>query len=75
MERLFSLCTRTRDIIERQGRLERLRGRIHNLALVQELNLDVSTEELLSAERAFTYTDLYVMLGNPTMLGNRKTIA
>jgi hypothetical protein len=29
---------------------------------LQELNLDVSTEELLSAERAFTYADLYAML-------------
>jgi hypothetical protein len=26
--------------------------------------MDVSTEELLSAERAFTYADLYAMLGN-----------
>jgi hypothetical protein len=31
---------------------------------LQELNLDVSTEELLSAERAFTYADLYAVLGN-----------
>jgi hypothetical protein len=32
---------------------------------VKELNLDVSTEELLSgAERAFAYADLYAMLGN-----------
>jgi hypothetical protein len=29
---------------------------------LQELDLDVSTEELLSAERAFTYADLYAML-------------
>jgi hypothetical protein len=34
--------------------------------LVQELNLHVSTEELLSADRAFTYGDLYTMLGNET---------
>jgi hypothetical protein len=27
-----------------------------------ELNLDISTEELLSAERAFTYADLYAMI-------------
>jgi hypothetical protein len=32
--------------------------------LLQELNLDVSTEEFLSAERAFTYADLFATLGN-----------
>jgi hypothetical protein len=32
------------------------------LAFVQELNLDVSTEELLSADSAFAYADLYAML-------------
>jgi hypothetical protein len=53
MERLFSPCTRLRDI-------ESLR---HPGGL-QELSLDVSTEELLSAERGFTYADLYPMLGN-----------
>jgi hypothetical protein len=31
---------------------------------LQELNLDVSTEALLSAERAFTYADLHAVLGN-----------
>jgi hypothetical protein len=31
---------------------------------LQELNLDVSTEELLGAEGAFTYADLCAMLGN-----------
>jgi hypothetical protein len=31
---------------------------------LQELNLDESTEEHLSSERAFTYADLYAMLGN-----------
>jgi hypothetical protein len=31
---------------------------------LQEVNLDESTDELLSAERAFTYADLYAMLGN-----------
>jgi hypothetical protein len=30
----------------------------------QELNLNVSTQELLSAERAFTYAELYAMTGN-----------
>jgi hypothetical protein len=36
--------------------------------LFQELNLDVSTEELLNSERAFTYADLYAMLGNVSMV-------
>jgi hypothetical protein len=40
---------------------EEFRGQ---LDLLQELNLDESTEELLTAERAFTYVDLYDMLGN-----------
>jgi hypothetical protein len=31
---------------------------------IQELGLDVSTEDCLSAERAFTYSDLHAMLGN-----------
>jgi hypothetical protein len=62
MERLFSPCTRLHDIIESQGRLVPPEG-------LQELNLDVSTEEFLTAERAFTYADLY------TMLGNQNTIA
>jgi hypothetical protein len=57
MDRLFSPCTRLHDIFESQGRLERVRG-------LQELNLDVSTEELLSAERTFTYVDLHAILGN-----------
>jgi hypothetical protein len=35
-----------------------------NPELVRELNLDVSTEELLSAERAFTYADLYALIEN-----------
>jgi hypothetical protein len=52
MDRLFSPCTRC---------LPQFDGRSH---LLQELNLDVSIEELLSAERAFTYADLYAMLGN-----------
>jgi hypothetical protein len=57
MEHLFSPCTRLRDRLESQGRGGRP-------AILQELNLDVSTEELLSAERAFTYADLYAILGN-----------
>jgi hypothetical protein len=62
MECLFSPCTRFRDILESQGRLELLR--IHGCEQIQEVNLDVSTEEFLSAVRAFTYADLYAMLGN-----------
>jgi hypothetical protein len=61
MEHLFSPCTRLHDTLESQGGLERLRRR-HPEPL-QELNLDVSTEEFLSAERAFTFADLYAMLG------------
>jgi uncharacterized protein (DUF924 family) len=62
MERLFSPCTRYRDIAEIQGHLEWLR--IYGSEQVQEVNLDVSTEEFLSAERAFTYADLHAMLGD-----------
>jgi hypothetical protein len=54
MERLFSPCTR---LLATQGR----RGPPPEW--LQELNLDISTE-LLSAERAFTYADLYAMVGN-----------
>jgi hypothetical protein len=58
MERLFTPCNQLHDILDSQGRLERLRH-------PQELNLNVSTEELLSLERAFTYyADVYAMLGN-----------
>jgi hypothetical protein len=32
--------------------------------LLQELKLDVSTEEFLNAERAFTYADLYAIFEN-----------
>jgi hypothetical protein len=61
MERLFSPCTRLYDTLERRGGLSR---RFRRHPELQELNLDVSTEELLSTERAFTYADLYAMLGN-----------
>jgi hypothetical protein len=62
MERLFSPCTRLRDIRESQDPpIPQLEGRTE---LLQELNLDVSTEEFLSAERAFTYADLYAMFGS-----------
>jgi hypothetical protein len=61
MERLFSPCTRLHDLLESQGRLEGFQGHREGW---QELNLDVASEEFLSAERAFTYADLYAMLGN-----------
>jgi hypothetical protein len=57
MDNLFSPCTRLHDILESQRRFERRQ-------LLQELNLDVSTEDFLSAENAFTYADLYAMLEN-----------
>jgi hypothetical protein len=66
MERLFSSCSRLRDLIMSQDRLERFRN--HHPELWQELNLDGSTEDLLSAERAFTYADLYALLGNENMV-------
>jgi hypothetical protein len=62
MELLLSPCTRLHDILESQGGLEELG--VRNPEPLQELNLDVSTEELLSAERALSYADLYAMLGN-----------
>jgi hypothetical protein len=62
MEHLFAPCTRLYDILESPLRVEQFRGR-HLLVGLQELNLNVSTEELLSAERAFTYADLYALLG------------
>jgi hypothetical protein len=64
MERLFSSCTRYRDMAEFESRF-----RDQHPEWLQELNLDVSTESFLSAERAFTYADLY------TMLGNKSTVA
>jgi hypothetical protein len=63
MESLFTPCTRYRDILELDG------VRRHQSELLRERDLDVSTEEFLSAERAFTYADLYAMLRN------RNTIA
>jgi hypothetical protein len=69
MERLFSPCTRLRDSLESQGpRLEEVSRQDYEP--LQELNLNVSTEAFLSAERAFTYApDLYALVGN------RKTVA
>jgi hypothetical protein len=51
MERLFSPCTRLRDIVN-----------LLPPGGLQELNLDISTEELLSAERGFTYEALHAMI-------------
>jgi hypothetical protein len=48
-------------MLESRGRLQVVK-RHHDI--LKEMNLDVSTEELLSAERAFTYEDLYAMSGN-----------
>jgi hypothetical protein len=66
MEHLFSPCTRLYDIVEGRGRLAEFREQ--HPALWKELNLDVSVEKLLSAEKAFTYADLYAMLGNENMV-------
>jgi hypothetical protein len=54
MEHLFSPCTRLFDILEDD--------REYDFETLDELNLDISTEELLSAETAFTYADLYAMI-------------
>jgi hypothetical protein len=61
MEHLFSLCTRLHDLLENQGDLEEFE---EDFVIDKELNLDVSTQELVSAERGFTYADLYAMIGN-----------
>jgi hypothetical protein len=57
MERLFSPCTRLHDLVESQGLFVPPEG-------LQELTLDVSTEDFLSTERAFAYADLYAILRN-----------
>jgi hypothetical protein len=64
MEHLFSPCTRYRDIAESQLRQVPRLQYGGNPEGLRELNLDVSIEELLSAQLAFTYADLYAMLGN-----------
>jgi hypothetical protein len=56
MEHLFSPCTRFQVILENQGH--------RHFVGLRERNLDVSTEEFLSAERAFTYANLYAILEN-----------
>ena len=62
MERLFSPCTRLRDRFRNEG--------LGPPDELQELNLDVSTEEFLSEDRAFTFADLFAMLR-----GNRDVVA
>jgi hypothetical protein len=62
MECLFSPCTRWHDLIENQDDFdETVRD---DLLFMEELNLNVSSEDFLSTERAFTYADLYAMLIN-----------
>jgi hypothetical protein len=51
MESLFSPCTRYRAVLGSQ-------------CPYPELNLNVSADDFLSAERGFTYAGLYAMLGN-----------
>jgi hypothetical protein len=61
LEHLFSPCSRLFDYIENQD----VHGDIlDDFEMIKELNLDVSTQELLSAERSFKYADLYAMLGD-----------
>jgi hypothetical protein len=56
MERLFSPCSRLHDLLESQDRLwDNERNDFQN---IKELNLNVSTEELLSDERGLAYADL-----------------
>jgi hypothetical protein len=56
MEYLFSPWTRFRDRFETDFLI--------SPEELQELKLDVPTEEFLSADKAFTYADLYAMLAN-----------
>jgi hypothetical protein len=68
MERLFSPCTRLRDLAENRGQIEGYTDR-DAVESLQELDLDVSTEEFLSSEKVFIYEDFNAMLEN------RKTVA
>jgi hypothetical protein len=65
MEHLFLPCTRFHDLFGIPD-IEELRD--DDAEPLQELNLNVPTDELLGADKAFTYADLYAMLGNPNML-------
>jgi hypothetical protein len=67
MEHLFSPCTRLSDLYENRGDLEDPEDledfeEEEEFENVKELNLDVSPQELLSAERGFSYAHLYAML-------------
>jgi hypothetical protein len=67
MDRLFSPGTRLNDLLEEnQEEYIEYEYESHDCKgeTLKELNLNVSTEEFLSAESAFTYADLYAMLGN-----------
>jgi hypothetical protein len=65
MERLFSPCTRLHDLLAetQDDDLQYTLPHSH-IETANDLILDVSTDEFLSAEKAFTYADLYAMLGN-----------
>jgi hypothetical protein len=60
MERLFSPCTRLSDILESQGLLDEFMSGYSEP--LQELSLDLSTDDFLSTESGCTYADLYTML-------------
>jgi hypothetical protein len=62
MEHLFSPCTRLYDLLDSHDLLDNFH--VDPRELMQEQSLDVSTEDFLSAKRAFTYADLYALLGN-----------
>jgi hypothetical protein len=64
MEHLFSPCTRLYDLYENGDHREYFEQRriMEDFENVEELNLDVSPQELLSAERGFTYAHLFAML-------------
>jgi hypothetical protein len=70
MEHLFSPCTRLydlfHDIIENQPDFDE--DPRSDLCFIEERNMNVSTEDFLSTERAFTYADLYAMLGSEDMV-------
>jgi hypothetical protein len=63
---LFSPCTRLFNLLENQRNIEEngWDEGVHFENSDKELNLDVSTQELLSAETGFTYADLYAMIQN-----------
>jgi hypothetical protein len=65
MECHFSPCTRLHDLlIEDQNDYPEQRLPESIFETIKELNLDISTEEFLGAEKAFTYADLYATIGD-----------